>query len=218
MMLGLAAAVSLRFRRRRMRRFAAEFALTSDTRVLDVGGTAANWGLLDIQPNLTLVNMPRAGEQAPPGVAWVFADGCRLPFADGSFDVVFSNSVIEHVGGPDRQQAFAREVARVGKRYFVQTPNYWFPVEHHLLTPLLHWLPRRWQTRLAWRWNLWQWIARPSEDRRQYYIRHYLEDIRLLDAAGMRGLFPGARLRKERFLGVTKSLIAAGGNFRSQRW
>jgi len=195
------------FRRRRMCRFATEFSLSPSTRVLDVGGAAATWQLLDAPPKLVLINMPRAAE-AGRAYSLVFADGCRLPFADQAFDVVFSNSVIEHVGDSARQQAFAAEIARVGRSYFVQTPNYWFPVEHHLLTPLLHWLPRSWQRFLAPRCNLWQWMERPTEDRRLFYLRHYLEDIRLLDAPSMRRLFPGATLRKERFLGLAKSLIA----------
>ena len=75
-------------------------------------------------------------------MTWIFADGCRLPFPDKSFDVVFSNSVIEHLGDPRKHEQYAREIARVGVRYFVQTPNRWFPIEPHLLTPLVHFLPR----------------------------------------------------------------------------
>ena len=74
-------------------------------------------------------------------------DGRALPFRDEAFDVVFSNSVIEHVGDAASQRRFAREVARVGRAYWVQTPNRWFPVEQHLLTPLVHWLPKSWQRR-----------------------------------------------------------------------
>ena len=67
----------------------------------------------------------------------------KLPFGDGSFDFVFSNSAIEHLRTPERQRRFAVEVARVGKRYCVQTPNRWFPLESHLLTPWVHYLPKR---------------------------------------------------------------------------
>jgi len=161
-----------------------------------------------VRPQLTIVNLPRAMEPGEAGLPWIFADGCQLPFRDKSFDVVFSNSVIEHVGEPLRHQQFAREIARVGVRYFVQTPNRWFPVEHHLLTPLIHFLPRSWQRRLVGRFTVWEWIARPRPDQREFFLEHYLRDIRLLDSRAMRRLFPDARLIRERFLGFTKSLIA----------
>jgi hypothetical protein len=197
------------FRRRRMRRFERTFGLTEATRVLDVGGTPLNWSLASVRPRLTLLNMPRAQERAEGTARWVAGDGRRLPFADQSFDIVFSNSVIEHVGTREDQRAFAREVARVGVHYWVQTPNRWFPVELHLLTPFIHYLPRRWQAALARRLTVWEMVARPRPDQREYYIEHYLRDIRLLDARAVRGLFPDARLIRERLLGFTKSLIAA---------
>ena len=131
-----------------------------------------------------------------------------MPFADQSFDIVFSNSVIEHVGAAQDQQRFASEAARVGKCYWVQTPNRWFPVELHLLTPFLHYLPRSWQSRVARRFTVWEHIARPRPDQREFYIEHYLRDIRLLDARTLQQLFPGAQLIRERFCGFTKSLIA----------
>ena len=182
--------------------------ITASTRILDVGGTPANWTLLGVRPQVTMLNLPRAMESGDDGLEWVFADGLELPFRDKSFDVVFSNSVIEHVGDPWRQEQFAREIARVGVRYFVQTPNRWFPVEHHLLTPLIHFLPRRWQRRLVNKFTIWEWIARPRPDQRSFFLEHYLRDIRLLDSRAMRRLFPGARIVRERFLGFTKSLIA----------
>ncbi len=78
---------------------------------------------------------------------YFLAKAASLPFADQSFDLVFSNSVIEHVGSRDTQARFASEIARVGKLFWLQTPNRYFPIEQHLWTPLVHWLPRRWQGR-----------------------------------------------------------------------
>jgi hypothetical protein len=199
---------SARFRGRRMRRFIVEFGITRETRVLDIGGTPYNWALAPATPRLTLLNLPRAFEPPMPGVDWVAADGCALPFADGAFDVVFSNSVIEHLTSNERQQTFAREVARVGKRYWVQTPNRWFPVETHLLTPFVHYLPKRWQGNLVRRWTGWAALTGIEGERKRFYIEHYLADIRLLSRREMRGLFPKATIVAERFLGMTKSLIA----------
>ena len=196
------------FRSRRMRRFARTFAITDETRILDVGGAPFNWSLLDVQPRVTIVNMPRAREAFDAQFQSVFADGRALPFPDRSFDIVFSNSVIEHVGSFESQQKFANEIARVGRSYWVQTPNRSFPVEPHLLTPFLHFLPAPLQRRIARKFTVWSLIERPTPDRWAFYIEHYLRDIHLLTAADLRHLFPGAKIVRERLGGLTKSLIA----------
>lgn len=191
-----------------MQRFAAELRITASTRVLDIGGTPECWDLLPVRPRLTLLNTPRAKDDLRDAATWVAGDGRALPFRDGAFDVVFSNSVIEHVGDAASQRRFAEEVVRVGKAYWVQTPNRWFPVEQHLLTPLVHWMPRGWQRPVVPAINLWQFVTRPSEDRRRFYIEHYLNDVKLLSFGELQSLFPGARIVRERFLGWTKSLVA----------
>ena len=200
--------ISQHFRRRRMLRFTAELNISSETRVLDIGGTPDYWDMLPARPHLVLLNTPRAKGDLAGAASWVAGDGRQLPFRDGAFDVVFSNSVIEHVGGAPSQRRFADEVARVGRAYWVQTPNRWFPVEQHLLTPFLHWLPKAWQRAIAPRFNIWQMLTRPSADRREFYVEHYLRDVRLLSCGDLRALFPGARVLRERFLGLTKSLVA----------
>ena len=121
---------------------------------------------------------------------------------------MFSNSVIEHVGDGATQSRFASEAMRVGRRFWVQTPNRWFPVEQHMLTPFVHLMPRVLSALIVRRFTVWQWTHKPTEDRRQSYVEHFLRDIRLLTATDMRRLFPGAQIRKERFLLFTKSLIA----------
>jgi len=190
-----------------MRRFVKTFAITSATTVLDAGGTAMNWEYLAVRPRLVILNTGREQRDAE-RVEWVAGDGCSLPFADKSFDIVFSNSVIEHVGSREQQQRFASEIARVGRAYWVQTPNRWFPVEPHLLTPFLHWMPGGMRAWMARRFTVWEWITRPAPDRRKFYIEHFLADIRLLGPSEMRRLFPDSRLIRERFLGLTKSLVA----------
>jgi SAM-dependent methyltransferase len=202
--------VSSYFRRRRMLRFAAELRITAATRVLDIGGTPECWALLPLRPRVTLINTPRAKDDLAAAAEWVAGDGRALPFRDGAFDVVFSNSVIEHVGDRESQLRFASEIMRVGRAYWVQTPNRWFPVEQHLLTPIVHWLPRTWQRALVPRFNVWQMVTRPAEDRRRFYLEHYLRDVRLVSASELRGLFPATRVIRERFCGWTKSLVALG--------
>ena len=201
-------ALSLRFRRRRMRRFLGAFPVTSETRILDIGGTPECWELIDERPRVTLLNTPRAKADLGGAASWVAGDGRALPFRDSSFDIVFSNSVIEHVGGAASQARFAQEVARVGRSFWVQTPNRWFPVEQHLLTPLVHWLPKAWQHVLVPRFTVWSAVTPVTPDRRRFYLEHYLSDVRLLAAGELARLFPGARIVRERFCGWTKSLIA----------
>jgi hypothetical protein len=202
------AGVMRRFRARRMQEFVARFGVTQDTRILDVGGTPANWLLAAMRPRVTLLNMPRGQERGECGFTFVSGDGCQLPFRDQSFEIVFSNSVIEHVGAPDQQRRFADEIRRVGKRYWVQTPNRRFPVEQHLLTPFVHWLPRSMQRAWVTKWTVWDWVERPSPDRRDFYIQHFLDDIRLLSDTELASLFPDAEILRERSFGWTKSLIA----------
>ncbi len=122
-------------------------------------------------------------------------DGTRLPFADREFPVAFSNSVIEHVP-PPLQAAFAAEIARVSERYYVQTPNRWFPIEPHYQLPLFQFLPERTRRALNRRFTLgWQ-------------AKGHWEQIDLLSSADLRRLFPDAEIHRERILGLGKSLIA----------
>lgn len=199
------------FRAARMLAFARRFAIDERTSILDVGGTEYNWLLLPRVPRVTLVNLS-CNVQPPsrPEFRPVAGDGCRLPFADGSFDLVFSNSVIEHVGDWERQCRFASEIRRVARRYFVQTPDRTFPVEPHLLTPGLHFLPAGWRMRAARRFTVWSLVEKPSRDRWEFYIRHCTEEVRLLNRPEFQRLFPGAAIRCERLLGKSRALIAIG--------
>jgi len=134
----------------------------------------------------------------------VLGDGCALPFADKSFDVLFSNSVIEHVGTWERQQAFAREARRVGRRLWVQTPAREFFIEPHLIAPVIHWLPHSWQRRLIRNFTVRGWLERPGPRD----VEEFLAEVRLLTFAEMQSLFPDCTIMRERFLGLTKSYIA----------
>ena len=206
-----AAGLSQKFRRKRMLRLVRLLGLTPATRVLDVGGTPDIWLLLPFQPRIVFLNLPRTKDEIFDGLPWaerVYGDGCALPFPNGSFDLVFSNSVIEHLGSEASQRAFATEVERVGRGFWVQTPNRWFPVETHLLTPLVHWLPRSWQRWLVPRFTVWRLVSRLRPDQIDFYLRHYLNDIQLLTFGDLDLLFPGASIVRERFLGLVKSLVA----------
>ena len=95
--------ISQHFRGRRIDRFIRGFHVTPATRILDVGGLAETWRLLPQSPRVTLLNTPRTQAELASTPEWVAGDGCSLPFRDHSFDIVFSNSAIEHVGSAARQ-------------------------------------------------------------------------------------------------------------------
>ncbi len=135
---------------------------------------------------------------------WVQADGRQLPFGDHAFDVVYCNSVIEHLPDQKSRAALAGEIARVGRGYSVQTPNRWFPIEAHTLTPGFQFLPRNWQARLVRNFTVWGWLQRPDRDE----ARGFVESIHLLSETDLRLAFPGASIERERFLGMTKSITA----------
>jgi hypothetical protein len=191
-------AVIPRFRRQRMRLFSRLMPTTPNTTVLDVGGGAMNWQWCDPLPRVTTLNLRRGD---------VVADGRCLPFRDGSFDVVFSNSVIEHVGNRMDQEAFAGEVGRVGRHYFVQTPNRNFPIEPHFMTPLVQFLPVGLRARIARNFTVWGLVTRPAPDT----VASRVRSTRLLTPRDMHRLFPGALLHRERLFGLTKSLVAVRG-------
>ena len=194
------------FRRRRMRAFERRFGSREATTILDVGGTRFNWGLIDAKSRITLLNLsvPPDVDELPPNFTCVVGSATRLEFEDGSFDVGFSNSVIEHLASWERQESFAREIRRVGRSLWVQTPARRFFVEPHLITPFVHYLPKRWQRRLLRNFTVWGWLARPSQEA----VDRFLAETRLLDHEEMRRLFPDCEIRRERFLGFTKSYVA----------
>ena len=92
----------------------------------------------------------------------------------------------------------------MGRGLWVQTPARGFPIEPHLMTPFLHYLPLAWRRRLLRNFSVWGWIARPS----QKAVEDFLRQTRLLGYQEMRELFPDCEIRRERFLGLTKSYVA----------
>jgi SAM-dependent methyltransferase len=189
-----------------MREFVRILAPRAGETLLDLGGTPWFWAGSGLEADITLFNLSRP-VPAPPQTGrlhFVEGDACMLPFPDKSFDIVFSNSAIEHVGSWERQRAFSREALRVGRRLWVQTPAREFPVEPHLLTPFIHWLPRPLQRRMVRNFTLRGWIDRP--DGRA--VEEFLREVRLLTHSEIRVLFPDCVVLRERFLGMTKSYIA----------
>jgi hypothetical protein len=182
--------------------------LDRPARILDVGGTNRFWehrGWTD-RDDVEIVTVNLAAEpRVHPNVQPCVGDATDLSdFPDGAFDVVFSNSVIEHLGNLDSQAAMAWEVRRLARRYWVQTPNYWFPVEPHFLTLCWHWLPRRVRVALLRRHRFgWRGPCPDPEG-----ARATVDEIRLMKRRELKRLFPDAELRAERIGPFVKSFVA----------
>ncbi len=182
--------------------------------LVDVGGTQRYWNIVpqdyldSRRVSITLINISQGKQVAiHPRFRLVEGDGCDLSaFPDKAFHVAHSNSVIEHVGGPDRIAKFARELERVADDYFLQTPDFWCPLEPHCMTPFFHWLPRRARIWLVRRMGLGHWQRASSRDEAEALV----DSARLLSRRELRALLPKARIVRERVLGLPKSLIAVG--------
>lgn len=217
----LAKRVSTRFRNRRdeaLRRTIDRHSTPGGSvRVLDMGGAVDYWRrvgfdyLRSRDCRITLLNLHRTelGDDAPDDLfELAVGDACAMPQYDAdSFDLAHSNSVIEHLGTWSAMRAFAAETRRVGRQYYVQTPNFWFPIDpHYYRFPMFHWLPR--PTRAA----LFRKIPIAHRGRIDSWDEAYdvTDASRLLTHRQMTILFPDAHIRFEKVAGLTKSLIAVG--------
>jgi hypothetical protein len=177
--------------------------------ILDLGGTPNYWKTFgeDLDWNRVKVctlNMT-SSESTHSGITNIVGDARDVSaFPDLTFDVVHSNSVIEHVGRWDDMASMAREVRRLAPRYFVQTPYFWFPIEPHARFPLFHWMPESLRYRILLKRTCGFWKQRLDVGAATTAVQSAL----LLDKQQMQFLFPDAQIIAERFLGLTKSLIA----------
>jgi 2-polyprenyl-3-methyl-5-hydroxy-6-metoxy-1,4-benzoquinol methylase len=175
--------------------------------ILDIGGTQDYWNMMNFADSgvkITLLNLeaqPVSGDSFES----VKGDATDLSaYGDQSFDIVYSNSVIEHLFNREAQQKMANEVKRVGKNYFIQTPNYYFPIEPHWVFPFFQFLPvngRIWMTRNFNLGHIGR-ITDPEEASKQ------VKEVQLLTRRQLQDFFPAAAMYEERFLGLTKSLVA----------
>ncbi len=200
------ASIAIDFRRKRIAFFKSLIAnLPRPLHVLDVGGTQAFWelmGLIQDDIHLTILNT-EPGEATFPNVTCIVGDARDMrEFKDKEFEVVFSNAVIEHVGNLEQQHSMAKEIRRVGKRYIVQTPNRYFPIEPHVLIPFFQFFPLNLKVFTATHTPNWGWKGAHIEE---------LSTIRLMSEKELRTFFPAARVYTEKFLGLTKSFIVYRG-------
>jgi hypothetical protein len=199
--------VSANARERRWDAFRATFPDIAEMTVLDIGGDARAWRLSEVRPgHVTLLNI-FAQDPEESWMTGVSGDACALPDDLPEVDLVYSNSVIEHVGGHWRRERFAEGIRAAAARYWVQTPYRYFPIEPHFLCPGLQFLPRRAQAAVLRRWPLGS--GRYVTEDADALAR--VLDIDLMSITEMRTYFPDAELRKERIAGLVKSLIAVRG-------
>ncbi len=188
------------FRRKRFKGFG-EF-LSGIQRIIDFGGTPSIWMSVG-RRDVVLLNLD--DQRVPPDFVVVKGDARKTSFPNRSFDLAFSNSTIEHVGSWEDQQAFARELCRVGKRVYCQTPARRFFFEPHYFTPFVDWcqflLKYYWFVRYFTYYGL-RW--KPSREQ----VKDFQSHLRLLTYSEMQQLFPACKIHRERFLGMTKAYIA----------
>jgi hypothetical protein len=197
----------------RARRFGTFLALLDRTgiadrpiRILDVGGTRSYWEALEPQWRGRAIDVTLVNLGVEPSDDGIFherpGDACALDYPDNGFDVVHSNSVIEHVGHWPEMARMASEVRRAAPHYYLQTPNFWFPMEPHYRTLFFHWYPESMRAGKL--------VGKQRGFRTAPDFDAAMRDIQtanLLTATQMRALFPDAELIRERVGPFTKSLI-----------
>jgi len=188
------------------------FSIKGQVSIIDVGGTQKYWNILpgsylaDRNVTITAVNLPNTELPRDDGAfRFVHGDGCNLTgFADNSFDIAHSNSVVEHVGDWTRMVSYSTEIQRISESYYVQTPAFWFPVEPHCMTPFFHWLPKPIRVWLVQRFKLGHWRKAGSVSEAVSIV----ESARLLGKAMFLALFAHGCVRTERLLVWPKSYVA----------
>jgi len=199
-----ASSLSNKMRRKRWQMFLAVFPELPDMHVLDIGGDARAWRTSGVRPaHVTLLNLADQ-EIEEPWMTAIVRDACESLEGLPKADLVYSNSVIEHVGGHWRRERFAEGIRDMGPRYWVQTPYRYFPIEPHFLFPGLQYLPKAAQAAAITRWPIGNY--RRVQARKQ--ALKSAMDIELLSISELGVYFSDASIRKEKVLGLTKSIIA----------
>jgi len=192
---------SARARQRRMQLFARLMRAAAGTSILDLGGEPEFWNSFGARLEIIVLNLPGIAKtevSSHHAMRCIVGDACNVVgFADRQFDIAFSNSVIEHVGPAAKQEAFAHEVRRLGKSYWVQTPSRWFPIEAHCGMPFWWFYPAVVRKFFLERWR-----------RKLPSWTEMVEGTTVLARRDLKRLFPEATIVIERFCGIPKSYIA----------
>ena len=201
--------LAARARTARWEEFLRRFPDLSSMRVLDLGGWPQEWVARPVRPaqvvTVNLEDLPPVPESEPWLVS-LYGDACELPDSIRSerFDLVYSNSVLEHVGGHARRLAFAENVHSAADHHWVQTPYRYFPIEPHWVFPAFQFLPMRTRVAVSRRWPI-----GPSPHTADPDVAFVdVSWVELLGITEMRAYFPDSTIWRERFAGLTKSIVA----------
>jgi hypothetical protein len=202
--------VGAQARLRRWELFQSQFPDIGDMRVLDLGGTVESWVRAPLRPaHVTVLNLTEPGSSVEERITPVTGDACaaraslQAAGAPSTYDLVFSNSLIEHVGGHAQRSRLAESARDLAPYHWIQTPYRYFPMEPHWLFPLMQFLPVSMRAVVAERWPLGH--SRPRSRAEAVSNVQWTELISITD---LRAYFPDSRVLKERLFGLTKSVIA----------
>lgn len=214
--MGLFSRLSNISRRRKLELFRTIIMPTENSRILDVGAevdilASGELQFIDLyswKHRISAINISQEHishiKKCFPEVDAVVGDACKLPWPDNYFDVVYSNAVIEHLGTFEKQRKMASEIMRVGKRWFVCTPNRWYPFEFHMRLPFVTWLPG----------NTYLCVGRIvayNHIKRKYTFGNNRKDLRLMTTYELKSCFPGSKIIKLRVTFMAETLIVVGG-------
>ncbi len=174
--------------------------------ILDIGGTENFWKMLDsgkLIHQITLLNKTFSDNNNNDFVKVVGDARDMKNFSANQFDIIFSNSVIEHLGSFENQKKMAEEVKSLSKNFFIQTLFFYFPLEPHFGIPFYHWFPKKLRIWLIMHFDL-GWYKK-IKDKEAAALT--VSKIRLLKKSELKLLFPNATIKKEKFLGFTKSYL-----------
>lgn len=196
-----------RFRARRADELLRRFPDLPSMRVIDLGASLTFWENLaseDRPRDLNIMNLgPVSGNSSTPTLIQGDACSADTMFAPQAFDLVISNSVLEHVGGHHRRRQFANAVEHLATRHWIQTPNLYFPLEPHWLFPGMQFLPFEARVAVARRWHFGHVRAESHEE-----AVEEVSACELISRSQLRALFPTSEIWTERVFGLAKSLVA----------
>lgn len=177
-------------------------------KIIDLGGSDYHWRNSDFKNNkdyhITIVNTETQNLQDFRNVSFIKLDIKDLKFFDDrEFDIVYSNSVLEHINNSEDQKKLAEEIKRIGRHYFIQTPNYYFPMEPHFLFPFFHFFPESIKIKLIMNYSP-GWFEKQVDKNKASELA---ASIRLLKKNELEKLFPEGKIYSEKYLLMNKSFI-----------
>jgi hypothetical protein len=201
--------VSSRLRKKRLD-FFSEFCdkLEKPVKILDLGGSDYHWRNSAFKNNkdyhITIINTEIQNTEDFRNICFIKRDVRHLNFFDDKeYDLVYSSSLIEHLNNFEEQKKLADEIKRIGKHYFIQTPNYYFPIEPHFLFPFFQFLSDEKKTKLVSKYNLGWFIKQDDESK----ARELAASIRLLKKNELKEFFPGSKIYNEKYFFLNKSFV-----------